>query len=277
LEDHLRVLTKTSVEAQRQLSILEWLPEAEVDIAGLERELAAVLSLQERSRALRFEIEKASKEEAVWTGLEKLAHGNLEHRARLNQLLEEMGNLRGIHHEIESRMQDLRSSLGQAEAVLAEAERLEPLRARGRSLRSSTEQWAVVDGLATTITRSREELDLHTRRLQEAERLLAESTQTGKITRLWRGLPDPAAQAERVNDLRGQVGSAAARLQFGDWGGEPFWRCSVNPRHRQRVGKNHLKLPKMRAMIPARDLRKLERELDAKIKPAKKRRTAKGR
>ena len=39
----------------------------------------------------------------------------------------------------------------------------------------------------------------------------------------------------------------------------PRWRCTVNHRHRQRIAKSHLKLPKMRALVPANELRKLDK------------------
>lgn len=48
-------------------------------------------------------------------------------------------------------------------------------------------------------------------------------------------------------------------VKFGFWGDEARWRCTVNPRHRQRIAKSHLKLPKMRALVPADERRKLDR------------------
>ena len=53
--------------------------------------------------------------------------------------------------------------------------------------------------------------------------------------------------------------SCSAPVYLGEWGHEPHWRCKENPRHRQRVHKNHLKLPKMRDLVPKRELRKLEK------------------
>lgn len=47
-------------------------------------------------------------------------------------------------------------------------------------------------------------------------------------------------------------------LKFGYWGDDPHWRCTVNPRHRQRIAKSHLRLPKMRALVPANELRQLD-------------------
>jgi hypothetical protein len=41
-----------------------------------------------------------------------------------------------------------------------------------------------------------------------------------------------------------------APVEFGFWGDYPHWRCSANVRHRQKVFKSHLSLPKMVALIP---------------------------
>ena len=49
-------------------------------------------------------------------------------------------------------------------------------------------------------------------------------------------------------------------MEFGEWGGKPAWRCRKNKRHRQPVARTHLKLPKMRKLIPKRALIKLERD-----------------
>jgi hypothetical protein len=47
-------------------------------------------------------------------------------------------------------------------------------------------------------------------------------------------------------------------VEFGEWGGKPMWRCRDNPRHRQRIARTHLRLPKMRELVPKRELKKLE-------------------
>ena len=49
-------------------------------------------------------------------------------------------------------------------------------------------------------------------------------------------------------------------VEFGFWGKEAVWRCTGNKRHRQRVVRTHLRLPKMRALIPRRSLMKLDRQ-----------------
>jgi len=47
-----------------------------------------------------------------------------------------------------------------------------------------------------------------------------------------------------------------APVEFGYWGDYPHWRCTVNNRHRQKIFKSHLRLPKMAALIPERERRK---------------------
>ena len=54
--------------------------------------------------------------------------------------------------------------------------------------------------------------------------------------------------------------NCAGQVEFGDWGGKPAWRCLINRHHHQRIDRNHLRLPRMRALIPQRELRKLDKE-----------------
>lgn len=48
-------------------------------------------------------------------------------------------------------------------------------------------------------------------------------------------------------------------VEYGEWGGEPHWRCVVNRQHRQRVARTHLRLPKMRSLVPNPELRRLDK------------------
>ena len=48
-------------------------------------------------------------------------------------------------------------------------------------------------------------------------------------------------------------------VELGEWGGKTVWRCIENRRHRQRVARTHLRLPNMRARIPAERLAELDR------------------
>jgi len=58
-------------------------------------------------------------------------------------------------------------------------------------------------------------------------------------------------------------------VHFGFWGDSPHWRCAANPRHRMRIGRSHLRLPKMRALVPAGEHKKLDKQfgLDDSGKP----------
>lgn len=46
-------------------------------------------------------------------------------------------------------------------------------------------------------------------------------------------------------------------IKFGYWGDWPHWRCTENKFHRQSISKAHLRLPKMLAMVPQEERRKL--------------------
>lgn len=56
------------------------------------------------------------------------------------------------------------------------------------------------------------------------------------------------------------------RVEYGEWGGKPHWRCVENKRHRQKIARSHVKLPKMRKLIPKRELAKLENIFNLKHK-----------
>lgn len=56
-----------------------------------------------------------------------------------------------------------------------------------------------------------------------------------------------------------QSPGCGAAVEFGQWGDDHVWRCAVNVRHRTRIGRSHLRLPKMRALIPKRELVKLDK------------------
>jgi hypothetical protein len=45
------------------------------------------------------------------------------------------------------------------------------------------------------------------------------------------------------------------------WGDDPIWVCDCGKRHRCRIKKPHLRLPKMWALVPAQRRNRLLREL----------------
>lgn len=49
-------------------------------------------------------------------------------------------------------------------------------------------------------------------------------------------------------------------VECGEWGGKPAWRCIENRHHHQKIARTHLFLPKMRAIISKRKLRKLDKQ-----------------
>jgi AAA domain len=57
-----------------------------------------------------------------------------------------------------------------------------------------------------------------------------------------------------------QAPECGGQVEFGEWGGKPAWRCVLNRHHHQRIRRSHLRLPRMRALIPQRELRKLDKE-----------------
>jgi hypothetical protein len=81
-----------------------------------------------------------------------------------------------------------------------------------------------------------------------------------------RSIGDPMPKDGMVVCTSGGCGEP---VHFGHWGDVPHWRCDANPRHRTRIGRSHLRLPKMRALVPARELKKLDKQfgLDGTGKP----------
>ena len=52
-------------------------------------------------------------------------------------------------------------------------------------------------------------------------------------------------------------GNCNSAVEYGYWGDFPHWRCTSNNRHRQKIFKSHLRLPKMAALVPRGEQRKL--------------------
>jgi len=48
-------------------------------------------------------------------------------------------------------------------------------------------------------------------------------------------------------------------VEYEKWGDGPAWRCLADRRHHQKVVRSHLRLPKMRVLIPKAELRRLEK------------------
>ncbi len=52
-------------------------------------------------------------------------------------------------------------------------------------------------------------------------------------------------------------GNCNSSVEYGSWGNYPHWRCTANNRHRQKIFKSHLRLPKMAALVPRAERNKL--------------------
>ena len=52
-------------------------------------------------------------------------------------------------------------------------------------------------------------------------------------------------------------GNCNSPVEYGYWGDYPHWRCTTNSRHRQKIFKSHLCLPKMASLIPKGERKKL--------------------
>ena len=70
-----------------------------------------------------------------------------------------------------------------------------------------------------------------------------------------RSIDDPPIQGGMLT-----CNNCGGPIEFGEWAGKPAWRCVKNRHHHQRLHRNHLRLPRMRALIPKRSLAKLDRQ-----------------
>jgi superfamily I DNA and/or RNA helicase len=72
-----------------------------------------------------------------------------------------------------------------------------------------------------------------------------------------RSIDQPAIQGGIINCNR-----CGGKVEYGEWGGKPAWRCLENRRHHQKIARTHLRLPKMRDIVPKRYLTKLDRKFN---------------
>lgn len=70
-----------------------------------------------------------------------------------------------------------------------------------------------------------------------------------------RGIDEPRLDGGMI-----PCSACGAAVEFGEWGGKPAWRCKDNRHHHRKVARTHIRLPKMRAIIPKRFLRNLDRQ-----------------
>lgn len=86
-----------------------------------------------------------------------------------------------------------------------------------------------------------------------SEMLVAEAGKNSSASQYWscantgcytRNIGDPPLQNGRISLVCG------TDFKLGDWGGKFHWICTCGKHHRQQVHKNHLRLPRMRELIP---------------------------
>ena len=78
-----------------------------------------------------------------------------------------------------------------------------------------------------------------------------------------RSIDQPALQGGIIYCNR-----CGGKVEYGEWGGKPAWRCIDNRRHHLKIARTHLRLPKMRAIIPKCYLTKLDKKFNIASKNA---------
>ncbi|HMN99825.1 MAG TPA: AAA domain-containing protein [Miltoncostaeaceae bacterium] len=108
------------------------------------------------------------------------------------------------------------ADLAQAEAVLPQAERLEPGRAELEQLPTLARQQQMLAGLRAAQASSQDDYDLRVEEHRQASELLEVAASTGGLMRRVRGLPDPEEQRAVTEELAGRLAEAAAALERAD-------------------------------------------------------------
>lgn len=83
---------------------------------------------------------------------------------------------------------------------------------------------------------------------------------TNEECKYTRGIDQPLIEGGIIN-----CQNCGGEVEYGEWGGKPHWRCLKNRSHRQKIYKTHLRLPKMRSIIPKRELRKLDNQFNVSL------------
>ena len=68
-----------------------------------------------------------------------------------------------------------------------------------------------------------------------------------------RSIDQPPIQGGKIT-----CANCAGKIEYGEWGGKPHWRCVENRKHRQPIARTHLLLPEMRKIIHKEELKKLD-------------------
>lgn len=68
-----------------------------------------------------------------------------------------------------------------------------------------------------------------------------------------RSIDQPPIEGGKIN-----CQNCAGRVEYGEWGGKPHWRCVENRKHRQPIARTHLLLSEMRKIISKKELKKLD-------------------
>lgn len=77
-----------------------------------------------------------------------------------------------------------------------------------------------------------------------------------------RGIDQPRVDGGKVT-----CSNCGGEVEFGEWGKKPAWRCIENRHHYQKIAKSHLRLPKMREIIPKDELVRLDKIFDISLVP----------
>ena len=205
LEMSLKAKKQRALEAQKQVTILEWIAEAEADLKVMARDLEESLAFRQSSDQWKRQVSEIQDKEEIWKSIAQEARSNQQRIARAKEIEGRLAQTTSKISELAGKVQDLEGQLTKEEKILVQAECLSPLRKRARTLPSQDQKQKLIRTLEEGLILVKSAYADESEKLIQAEQLLQDTTSVNALSRLWRGLPAPAAQQNAVYTLRTQV------------------------------------------------------------------------
>ena len=195
----------------RSIDVCEWVAEAEHDINDMALDLAELQNLEATLEKTREKQSSLTASLGYWAAAAKAAEAAQHSLVQMVALDGSIADMRQRHSIVETELEKTTVPLAEAEELLVRAEAIEPLRARARELPSLEEQTARADRARADLAEASKATEEAKKQRAEVEELHAKASSAGRLTRLWRRLPDPEEQLEVVYKLRAEEGSASKR------------------------------------------------------------------
>jgi len=212
LKEKKEVASKEIIMVTRIIDICEWVSEANIDIEKMGRDLLDLQKLENILDETQMQLFQTEDEAEYWD--EAFIKAQLAQRYinELNDSQRQLVQLNHLQGSIQTEIDKTVNLLAEAEIILDQAEIIEPLRARAYELPSLTKQTDITKLAQIELNSAKSHYSDTVRQLNEALALYSKTSSVGKLTRLWRQLPTPDEQMEKVEALRVEAASASQRV-----------------------------------------------------------------